>query len=259
MTNTTKAQVAERFGRHAQSYSDSKGHSQGNDLDVLVDLLDPQLDWVVLDVATGAGHTAMAIQPHVCMVIATDLSEGMLQVATKNFRSRGLEGVYPQEADAEALPFQDDYFDAVTCRIAPHHFTDIGKALTEMARVLKPGGTLVIEDNIAMQATRLDRFINELEKTRDATHVRSYTKGEWRDMLREAGFKIAGCERYRKTHDVAEWVGMSDLDDASREKLAQIFAFAPQYARDAFEITYDDEGNAATFRDHKLIIKAFKK
>ena len=44
MTNTTKAQVAERFGRHAQSYSDSKSHSQGNDLDVLVDLLDPQLD-----------------------------------------------------------------------------------------------------------------------------------------------------------------------------------------------------------------------
>ena len=66
--------VQEQFGRNAAGYLTSKPHAQGKSLDRLVELTQPRPDWHVLDVATGAGHTAYAFAPHVKRVWATDIT-----------------------------------------------------------------------------------------------------------------------------------------------------------------------------------------
>ena len=70
-----KAQAQERFGKFAQGYVESKGHASGDDLDRLIELVQPQPDWLMLDVATGGGHTALKFAPLVKKVVAWIISK----------------------------------------------------------------------------------------------------------------------------------------------------------------------------------------
>ena len=82
MSNSeVKAQAQERFGQFAQGYVESKGHAGGDDLERLVEIAQPQSDWLVLDVATGGGHTALKFSSSVGQVVALDLTPKMLVAA----------------------------------------------------------------------------------------------------------------------------------------------------------------------------------
>lgn len=254
---TTKADVAQQFARTAQAYATSAGHARGSDLAIVLELLKPSPDMRVLDIATGAGHTALTVAPFVREVVASDLVAEMLAQTQKLIEARSATNVTTHLADAEALPFPDASFDAVTCRIAPHHFIDIEKALGEIARVLKPGGVFVLEDSCAPEARRHDAFINALEKLRDPTHVRSYTKSQWKGMLAKAGLPVVRLRNYRKQHDVADWVERSGLPAAQQALVYAAFAAAPAWARKRFAITCDGD-RAMSYSDDKVILRAVK-
>src|SRR5712691_11718293 len=117
----TKSLVQEQFGATAAHYLTSKPHAKGKSLERLVELVQPQPAWRALDVATGAGHTAYAFAPHVARMWATDITEEMLNLVREEAGKRGLANMRVAHAKAEALPFEDETFDLVTCRIAPHH------------------------------------------------------------------------------------------------------------------------------------------
>ncbi|HET7155886.1 MAG TPA: class I SAM-dependent methyltransferase, partial [Hyphomicrobiaceae bacterium] len=145
----TKSLVQQQFGAHAGAYATSAVHAKGASLGRLVELVKPGPHWQALDIATGAGHTAAAFAPHVARVIASDVTDEMLAEARKLAAAKGLANMETASADAEALPFEDGRFDLVTCRIAPHHFPDIPMFVGQVWRVLKPGGTFALVDNIA--------------------------------------------------------------------------------------------------------------
>ncbi len=115
--------------------------------DLMIAALDPRPDMRVLDVACGPGEPAVsiaeAIAPLGGHVIATDLVEEMLAMARENADQRQVTTLTFQQADAEALPFPDASFDAVTCRYAIMLLPDAQKALHEMHRVLVSGGRAV--------------------------------------------------------------------------------------------------------------------
>ncbi len=253
----TKEDVSRQFGRNARHYAESKGHAQGSDLDIVLELLKPQPDWHVLDVATGAGHTAAMVAPHVASVVATDLAPEMIGETRKLFTARGITNASAEVMDVEALTFADATFDAVTCRIAPHHFIDPQKAVDEIARVLKPGGVFVMEDSYAPQAQRLDRFINDIERRRDPTHVRSYTKKEWRAMLRAAGLRIVKSKNYRKSHNIEEWMTHASLDEDGKLDVRWRFATAPEWARKHFAIEFTGDA-PVKYTDDKVIFRCLK-
>ena len=139
----SKTLVQHQFGANAANYSTSAVHAKGASLARLVNLVKPGKDWIVLDIATGAGHTAAAFAPHVAKVIASDLTPEMLEEAHKLAKAKGLANMETATADAEQLPFGDRSFDLVTCRIAPHHFPDVAAFVAESWRVLKSGGIFV--------------------------------------------------------------------------------------------------------------------
>lgn len=82
------------------------------------------------------------------------------------------ENVRFQQGTAESLPFPDDSFDIITCRYAAHHFSDVRKAVREVARVLKQDGRFLLVDHYAPEDPVLDEFVNHLNRLRDPSHVR---------------------------------------------------------------------------------------
>ena len=144
----SKALSEERYSQYAQGYVSSQSHAKGYDLDRLVEIAKPQPTWKMLDIATGGGHTALKFAPLVKSVIASDLTEKMLTAAEAHIQEKGAVNVSFKIADAEDLPFENTRFDLVTCRIAPHHFPDVQKFTQEAARVLKPGGFLLVQDHV---------------------------------------------------------------------------------------------------------------
>ena len=101
----------------------------------------------ILDVATGTGDVAIMtyhmLKPE--QIIGVDISQGMLQVGREKIEKAGLSAqIELRQADSTALPFEDNSFDAITVAFGVRNFQDLEKGLSEMRRVLKPGGRLSV-------------------------------------------------------------------------------------------------------------------
>ena len=213
----SKELVQQQFGANAANYLTSTVHAKGASLARLVELVGPQKDWIALDVATGAGHTAAVFAPHVARVVASDLTPQMLEQARKLAREKNLANFETAIADAENLPFPDGSFNLVTCRIAPHHFPNVAAFLAESFRVLKSGGIFALVDNASPDAETSPGFsdgelresaaaYNAFEKARDPSHGRALTTKEWIDLIAETGFRLVHREHAPKRMDFASWV-----------------------------------------------------
>jgi ubiquinone/menaquinone biosynthesis C-methylase UbiE len=101
-------------------------------------------EWTVGDLGCGTGQLTAALAPFVHHVIAVDASAAMLQAAKK--RLHGFENIELRRGDLEALPIDDGRLDAATLGLVLHHLPEPGRALADVARVLKPRGRLLIVD-----------------------------------------------------------------------------------------------------------------
>jgi len=112
--------------------------------DEMVHMLKPKGVDVVLDVASGTGEPGLTIATKLRggIVVATDISEGMLEVARSNAARRGIKNFDIIASDVSELPFPDNSFDSVSCRFGFMFFPDMKLAVKEMVRVLKPGGRI---------------------------------------------------------------------------------------------------------------------
>ena len=204
-----KSLVQEQFGKTAATYLTSKPHALGKSLERMVALAAPGADWRMLDVATGGGHVAYAFAPKVARVWATDITQEMLDLVRDEAKKRGLANLRTAYAKAEALPFEDESFDLVTCRIAPHHFESIPLFLAEVRRVLKPGATFALVDNV-VPAGSVGDYINAFERFRDPSHLRAWTMEEWRDALKAQGLSLVHEEQIPKTMEFNPWAARHD-------------------------------------------------
>ena len=238
-----KTLVQEQFGKTAASYLTSTPHALGKSLERLVALTSPQKNWQSLDVATGSGHVAYAFAPHVRRVWATDITQEMLDLVKAEAQKRGLSNIRTAYAKAEALPFEDQSFDLVTCRIAPHHFDSIPEFLAEVHRVLKPGGLFGLVDNVVLPGDVGD-FVNAFERFRDPSHLRAWTMQEWRDVLAKQGFAVAHEEELDKTMEFKPWAARHDA--TMQTFLRAMLAHADSAAKASLDP--QGVGDALTFR-----------
>ena len=112
--------------------------------DKIIKLIKPKDVDVVLDIASGTGEPGLTIAKMLKggMVVVTDLAEGMLEVARENAARRGIKNLKFITSDVSELPFPDNSFDSISCRLGFMFFPDMLLAAKEMVRVLKPGGRI---------------------------------------------------------------------------------------------------------------------
>jgi SAM-dependent methyltransferase len=210
--------MTDLWSRRAEVYRGLADQREGADLELLVSWAEGE---TALDVASGGGHTANRLNAAGFRVTTLDPAPGM--------RADVL-------APAEHIPFADSSFDVVTCRIAPHHFDDVEAAIYEMARV---ASRLVLIEDTLFTSERVE----DAEKLRDPTHVRSYTEGEWRDLLEDAGLRIEQVEILEKRRPLGSWLARTETTGQEAEQVKALIA-------DAI-----DDGD---YVDRKILLKARK-
>ena len=143
----------------------------------LLALLDPA--WVVVDLGCGTGALIEQLSPHVAKVIGIDNSDDMLAAAT--LRVARLGNVDLQQGDLTQLPLPDAVADASVCILSLSYVPELGKALREMRRILKPSGRAVIVDVLPHHR---DDFRRQMGQTR-----MGFDESDLTTSLRDAGFK----------------------------------------------------------------------
>ncbi len=145
-----KEQVAEMFNNISKRY-DLLNHVLSMGIDILwrkkaVRMLKPFAPKVILDIATGTGDFAIEssrLKPS--KIYGVDISEGMLDVGRKKIKAKKLEDVIEMQlGDSENMAFEDNFFDAVTVAFGVRNYENLKLGLSEMYRVMKPGGHVVI-------------------------------------------------------------------------------------------------------------------
>lgn len=223
-----KALSQRQFGANAANYATSAVHARGASLGRLVELVEPQSDWRVLDIATAAGHTAFTMAEHTERVLATDLTAEMVALARDRAIELGATNVDVARTDAEALGFGDASFDLVTSRIAPHHFPAPSAFVLETARVLRTGGVFALVDNIVPADPDAARWYNDWERRRDPSHVRCLSLAEWADLADVAGLEVEATEAADKQMGFEAWCDNLSVPGPTRaDLLADLFAAPP--------------------------------
>jgi demethylmenaquinone methyltransferase/2-methoxy-6-polyprenyl-1,4-benzoquinol methylase len=171
---------------------------------------------IMLDVATGTADVAI-MAAHIlkpAKIIGIDISTGMLDLGRKKLLKEGLEGrIELQTGDSEAINFPDASFDAVTVAFGVRNFAHLEKGLSEICRVLKPGGKLVVLEFSKPKIIGIQQFYNLymgivapgmgsiFSKNRDAYQylhdsVQKFPEGKaFTDILNQTGFKENTCKR----------------------------------------------------------------
>lgn len=242
-----KRTVQAQFGRNAAAYVTSDQHANPDKLAELVRWLDPQPTWRVLDIATGGGHVVKAVAPRVRHAVAADLTPSMLRAARAHLDRDGVDNVTYVVADAEQMPFLEASFDAVTCRIAPHHFPNPRRFVEETARILRTGGRFLLVDNIVPEDPELAAFYDHLEQLRDPSHVRCVPEREWRAWFADAGLRVVKAAAVRKSFSFQPWVERMACSADQISAMTAHLRDGSARARDAFRVQFSDDGAPLSF------------
>lgn len=255
---SNKDKVRAQFGGTASEYVTSASHAAGEDLEILASWTEGGPEKVALDIATGGGHTALMLSRYYGRVLATDLTDEMLEAAHGFITGQGVSNIEFQRADAEELPFSDEVFDLVSCRIAPHHFGDVPRFVAEVARVLRPGGVFLLEDNVVPNSEHVGLFLNDVERLRDPSHMRALSTPEWRGAIGSVGLEIEAETSVRKRHALDSWLNRAHTPGPARAEVENAFACATPEARQELAIEFHHDGRVVAFTDEKALFKVRK-
>lgn len=201
-----KSLIRQEFTQQAQTYAANPSIVDPARLNRLVQAVRPQSGACALDVATGPGYVAMAFAEAGCEVVGLDLTEAPLKIAEEVSRTRGLTNVRFQVGDAEQLPFAEQEFDIVVCRLALHHCEVPQRVLAEMTRVCRPQGMVVIEDLVTSEYPARAAYQNRFEQLRDPSHTRALPISEFLALFTACNLEVGQLYTDYLVQSVEQWL-----------------------------------------------------
>ena len=144
----------------------------------------------------------------------------MLRIGQQEADKEHLSNMVFVKGYAEELPFLDNSFDIVFSRLAFHHFTDVTAVFSEMVRVLKPGGKLVMIDMEAADEV-LRKTEDEIETQRDPAHVKNLSKTEMLSLFETHGLAIEKCETTEMPQRLENWLALTRTPEPMQRKITE--------------------------------------
>jgi len=206
-----------QFGAVAENYLTSKAHNKPDELARIVERVQPY--GRILDIGTGAGHTAYAFAPFVEHVVAVDITQAMLDIVERESAAKGFSNISTCLAPAERLPFESGSQDGIVCRLCAHHFDSVAAFMGEVNRVLKPGGYFLLVDTIGPEDVATQRQVDAIEALRDPSHAHDHSVSEWQQNIAAVGFEASWLDVTRKQLDLEDWLQRMQVPDQHRETL----------------------------------------
>ncbi len=246
--------VQKKFGEAASNYAACAVHAEGPSLARLTELIETKPTWRQLDIATGAGHTALAFAPGIAKSTASDITPEMLAQVKRLAKERGLTNVVTRKANAQDLPFPDTSFHLVTCRLAAHHFPRPEKFVAEAARVMIPGGIFAVVDNVSPDDADIAGTYNAFEKLRDPSHGRALSLQEWCALIDDAGLELQSAEVMDQDIGFEAWVARMRCSDETIARLREMLDTEPLRTL----LRPREEADGLTFSLREAIILAAK-
>ncbi|MDR3602609.1 MAG: class I SAM-dependent methyltransferase [Desulfosporosinus sp.] len=215
-------EVRKNFGQRASEYRLSSTHGNPADLERMINLLKPAADDIALDVATGGGHTAIALAKNVKQVVALDITPEMLAEAKIASSQEAISNITFRAEDVHNLSMSDCQFDIVASRFAVHHFFEVNRALREMCRVLKRGGKFYIFDCSVIDGAEPEKEMNRIELLRDSSHQCSYSPRLWDQLFKELPLTIDHTSLHKEQYELPLWFDRMGTTQNSREEIFRI-------------------------------------
>ncbi len=211
--------MQEPFTDRPELYLDSPSFTRLSDLELAGEALPDVEGLSVLDVGVGAGHSSFYFARKQAHLFGVEPDPDMLALAQEESDRLSL-GCRFLPGSGEAMPFDDETFDLVVCRMAAHHIGDLDAFFSEAGRVLKGQGHLLVIDNLAeTDPQTFQEWLFSFEKARDPRHRHTLTALEWRELFGSNGFAVqfeAVCP-YRL--DFEEWCARQSVSQERAEEL----------------------------------------
>jgi ubiquinone/menaquinone biosynthesis C-methylase UbiE len=193
----------------------------------------------VMEIACGIGTTTLAFAERCGLAVGVDVAEEPLQMARTAAAERSVNNVDFILSEVERLSFDDNTFNGALCRFSFHHFVNPAHVFAELARVVAPGGWMVIADMVASEDPVKAEFHNQMERLCDPTHSRTLPVSEFERMFAERGFRTAMKVERDARLTLDDWIRFGGASPENAAKLRELAAAAVDQDRAGLKFTRD--------------------
>jgi len=210
----------------------------------------------VLDVGCGPGIVTEALAGDGHEVIALDLTPEMVRGARRRCEDSGFFNVHYVIGQAEYLPFKEAAFNVIVTRLTIHHFADPGVVCSDMARITRSKGRLIVADIVSLENADESELHNALEKLRDPSHVSMISGIAMKDLVETTELKIIQEDQWTMRREFEEWMQIVN----SRARAKPLYIVMSSFAKAGIETGIDIKFNGRTvyFKHHWILLVAEK-
>lgn len=214
------ASIVSQFTKQAQHFAQMPGHNDDASLRLIVDFTGVSSPDTVLDVACGSGIVARAFARVAKHVTGIDITPAMLAEGARLAASEGLDNIDWHEGDISALPWGDGSFSIVVSRYAFHHLLNPERVFSEMVRVCRPGGKVVLVDAV-IPKEQLGAY-NAFEKLLDPSHSSALSFDELDHLLERSRLTNLRFSSYRMEMHLEQQLATSFPGEGDAERVREL-------------------------------------
>jgi SAM-dependent methyltransferase len=236
--------VIAEFTHQAESFNAAGAFRAAEILDDLVRLAAPEPHQRWLDVACGPGVVTRQLAAHVHEVHGVDVTPAMVELAAREATAAGLGNVSFAVADANDLDVGTASVDGAIARFAIHHMPVPSRVLQELARVVRPGGCVVLADHVADADADAAAWSQEIERLRDPSHWACLPVTRLRALARDAGLELEDETIVSTALDFDDWLQRGSTGPDARSAIERALTERPDSA-ECFRVTEHEDGGRA--------------
>jgi ubiquinone/menaquinone biosynthesis C-methylase UbiE len=214
----------DRFARTAQQAAARQDARAAELAEEVHTFVLPHGDERAIDVGCGAGALALALAPLVREVVGVDQVPELLELA----RERAPANVQFSEGDATSLPFEDASFDLAGTIRTLHHVRRPELVVAELARVARPGGRVLVIDQLApidpLEAFAVDRF----ERARDSSHARLLPEIDLRQLFEANSLVLLRSRQHEERRELGAYLDLAGCEGEARERALALAPHGPE-------------------------------